>query len=98
MKTIRNLVIFLILTLSIAYFTNPSFEEHKTKIETKFVEQNPISGFFGVGKIISNLVEYHDSIFFSYTTEKIKKNKLSFGFFGMVWVVDLDLNKISLDN
>ncbi len=98
MKTIRRIVFFLILILTIAYFTNPSFDDHKSKIENKFVEQNPISGFFGVGKIISNLVEYHDNIFFSYTTEKIKKNKLSVGFFGMVWVVDLDLNKIGLDN
>jgi hypothetical protein len=95
MKALFKFSIFVIFILIIAYFTNPELEAHTTKLETKFVEQNPITGFLGGGKILSGLVEYHDMTFYSYTTERIKNNKLSFGAFGMVWVVDLDLNNLT---
>lgn len=90
--------IFILIILGIAFFTNPDFEKHKIKLQAKYEEQNPLTGFFGAGKVFTNFVDYHDKYIFSYTTEKIKNNPVSFGFFGMVWVADLDIDKINLDD
>jgi len=97
MKKFKRWMLFLTLFSFLAFVTNPSFESHKKKLEAKYTEQNPLSGFIGVGKIITSLVVYHDVILFSYTTERIKNNKVSFGFLGMVWVVDLDIDKLKLN-
>ena len=93
MKKIKRWGIFILIILGLAFITNPSFDSHKEKLEKEYIEKNPLTGYFGASKLLVNLVEYHDKTFYSYTTEKIKNNKVSFGVFGSVWVVNLDIDQ-----
>lgn len=94
MKKIKQWGIFILILLVIAFLSNPSFDSHKEELEKKYIEKNPITGYFGVGKLLTNLVQYHNKTFYSYTTENFKNNKVSLGIFGTVWVVDLDINQL----
>ena len=94
MKKLKRWGIFILIILGTAFITNPSFDSHKAKLEKRYLEQNPITGAMGAGKLFANVVQYQDKVFFSYTSESFKNNKVSFGFFGMVWIVDLDIAKL----
>ena len=94
MKKIKRWGVFILILLGLAFFTNPSFDSHKTKLEKKYIEQNPLTGYFGGGKLLTNVIEYHNETFYSFTTEKFQNNKVSFGIFGTVWIIDLDIDQL----
>lgn len=86
--------LFLIILVVVAalFYTNPSFEIHQKKINEAYIEQNPISGRVGIGKVLVQFVDYKNYYLFS--TSTIREKTISVGFFNQVAVLNLDLSKV----
>lgn len=83
-RPIYSTVIAAASVLGLAFFLNPSPNEHRSQIRSTVAERSPIAGVLGVGTLTAITTTYHSVGVASYTTsgEKI----VSYGAFGMVVV------------
>lgn len=65
---------------------NPSAEKHRAQIKASTAERSPLAGLLGVGALAAFASNYHSLGVASYTS--IRDKTVSFGFLGMVFVVD----------
>lgn len=78
-------ILFLVLFGGIAFFTNPSHEKHKEAIRDYIAQQAPIASAFGIGRVAAWATKYESYGVMSKTMDG--SNTISFGAFGMVFVV-----------
>ncbi len=69
-----------------AFALNPSAEQHRTQIKASVAERSPLAGILGVGALTAFASNYHSLGVASYTS--IQDRTVSFGFLGMVFVLD----------
>lgn len=74
-----------------AFATNPSPEQHRTRIKEAIAERSPVAGAFGIGVITAFTSTYHPLGVASYTT--VNGKTISLGAFGMVFVLPPDAGK-----
>lgn len=72
--------------LGAALLLNPSADRHREKIKTVLAERSQLNAAFGVGALVAFASNYHSLGVASYTTAG--DQTLSFGVFGMVFVLD----------
>lgn len=65
---------------------NPSAERHRNQIKESIAERSPLAGLLGVGALAAFASNYHSLGVASYTS--IRDKTVSFGFLGMVFVID----------
>ena len=99
MKKIKFILILIIGLLAVAVITNPSHEKHKEKIWEKYQKQNPVSatllGITDLKKSVLSMVTYENNYVYSLTFVSVdKEKKISFGAFGVVVVINLDLDQV----
>ena len=95
MKKIKRLFIFLLVIGVLLLLTNPSLEKHKKKIVEKFNQENPITGQFVAGDILTKAIAYDDYYLFSLSKISLNNKTISFGIAGFVVVYkSLDIYKI----
>jgi len=80
----RLLIIFGILALF--YATNPSYSDHKSKINQEYKDQNPISGFLGAGRAVGGLLTNYNDYWLVSTTD-LDGGLISIGILGKVFVL-----------
>jgi hypothetical protein len=76
--------VIIILLLAAAYFLNPGYSKHTSKLgmgalETQ-IKSNP-----NVANVTQHIVKYNNYYLFSTTTNTITGQRLTFGLFGMVF-------------
>ncbi len=69
-----------------AFALNPSAEKHRNQIKASVAERSPLAGILGVGALTAFASNYHSLGVASYTS--IQEKTVSFGFLGMVFVLD----------
>lgn len=65
---------------------NPSAQKHRNQIKESIAERSPLAGILGVGALAAFASNYHSIGVASYTS--IRGKTISFGFLGMVFVID----------
>jgi hypothetical protein len=85
-------LILIIIILAISSISNPNRNTHQDAIIKQYKEQNPISGILFVGDTLAKSIKYENYIVFSRT--KILEQLISTGYFGIVFVRDLELISI----
>lgn len=89
----KKSLIVIVLIAVVALVTRPSFTNHQDKINDSFKSKNPVLGSVGTGRIVANMVDYHNYYIFSYTTSAVDGDLVSIGAFKLVIVTkDLDLD------
>lgn len=92
-NTMKKSLVILVLIAVVALVTRPSFTNHQDKINDSFKSKNPVLGSVGTGRIVANMVDYHNYYIFSYTTSAVDGDLVSIGAFKLVVVTkDLDLD------
>lgn len=79
-------VLIALLLLVLAFALNPSPEQHRAKIKAEVSNRSPLAGALGLGALQAFVSSYHSLGVLSYT--KMGDKTLSFGVFGMVFVLD----------
>jgi len=74
-----------------AFVLNPSPEKHREKIKEAVSERSPLAGVLGLGALSAFASTYHPLGVASYTT--VNDKVLSFGAFGMVFVIQSPQDK-----
>ena len=74
-----------------AFLSNPSPEQHRTKIREVIAERSPVAGAFGLGVLTAFTSTYHPLGVASYTT--VNDRTVSVGAFGMVFVLQPSQDK-----
>ena len=94
MRGLRRFFVFLIVVIIALLISNPDKTKHETKIIEKYKEENPLTGAFGAGELVKNIVAYKNYYLFSMGEISINNETISFGIAGFVIVYkSLDLNK-----
>lgn len=83
-KLVAVILIFAALVLSVAL--NPSADQHREKIKQVVSGRSQLEGILGVGQLTAFASRYKSIGVASYTT--LNDQVVSFGIFGMVFVVD----------
>lgn len=65
---------------------NPSAQKHRDQIKESIAERSPLAEVLGVGALAAFASNYHSIGVASYTS--IRGKTVSFGFLGMVFVID----------
>ena len=90
-------IFIIIIIIVVAFFTNPSFENHVNKIDIEYDKVNPITGILVGPIVIKQVTTYNDYYVFSTTT--CNGHLLSIGAFTKVGVVmDLDIYSNEIAN
>ncbi|MFU8838271.1 MAG: hypothetical protein ACNA75_08225 [Thiohalomonadaceae bacterium] len=85
MLTLRVVSIpMVIVALVLAYFFNPSPEQHREKIKQVVAERSQVEKALGIGSISAFVSQYHSLGVASYTT--INDRVISIGVMGVVMV------------
>lgn len=71
---------------ALAVLTNPSPQDHRTRIKEGTAERSPIAGALGVGALSAFASEYHSIGVASYTV--VGEETVTVGAFGVVVMVD----------
>lgn len=79
-------VLIAVLLLVLAFVLNPSPEQHRAKIKAEVSNRSLLAGALGLGALQAFVSSYHSLGVLSYT--KMGDKTLSFGMFGMVFVLD----------
>lgn len=79
-------VLVALLLLVLAFALNPSPEQHRAKIKAEVSNRSLLAGALGLGALQAFVSSYHSLGVLSYT--KMGDKTLSFGVFGMVFVLD----------
>jgi hypothetical protein len=74
----------LIALVAVAFFTNPSFERHRSSFDEAFRADHPLLGLFGGGALASQALTYHNYVLFS--TADFGHKNVSVGALGFVHV------------
>jgi hypothetical protein len=74
-----------IVAVALAFWLNPSPEQHRAAIKQAVAERRPVAGLFGLGAITAFASTYHPLGVASYTT--VDDRVVSIGAFGGVFVL-----------
>lgn len=91
---LKSAVVSTVIALAVvaaAFATNPSPEQHRTRIKEAIAERSPVAGAFGIGVITAFTSTYHPLGVASYTT--VNGKTVSIGAFGMVFVLPAESEK-----
>ena len=94
MKSIRRFFIFIIIAAVALFISNPDKNDHQEKIVEKYKEENPLTGAFGAGDLVKEVVAYKNYHICSVGKISVTNESVSIGFAGFVYVYgSLDLMK-----
>ncbi len=94
MKSLSRKLIFLAIIGVALLVSNPDLKKHQDKIIEKYNQQNPLTGAFGAGELVRQVVAYKSYYFFSIGKISVTNESVSFGIAGFVIVYEnLDLIK-----
>ena len=74
-----------LVVVALAFWLNPSPEQHRAQIKKVIAERSPVAGMFGVGALTAFTSNYHPLGVASYATANGRV--VSIGFMGMVFVM-----------
>lgn len=77
-------LVFIVVVLAVAFFTNPSLAHHRESFDAEFRHDHPVLGMFGGGALASQALTYHNYVLFS--TAEFGHKTVSVGALGMVHV------------
>ncbi|MEL7020193.1 MAG: hypothetical protein AAGK47_01175 [Bacteroidota bacterium] len=80
--------LLIIIILGAMVVTNPTFEKHKSKINSQVKSDKPLIGKIGGGRLLGALTTYNNYYLFS--TTQLEGKSVSFGVLGMVVVEEID--------
>jgi hypothetical protein len=75
----------IILLIAAAYFLNPGYSKHMSKLGMSALENEIQTDRFKVGTLTGFLVKYHNYYLFSTTTSNVTGERLTFGILGIVF-------------
>lgn len=85
MKSKSLNIVFLVIAGILLFFTNPSYNNHRTTVNNEFKKTNRLVGILGGGRAVGALSTYNDFLLFS--TTEIDGKLLSVGVLSKVVVV-----------
>ncbi len=94
MKAFRRRIIFLLIAAAALFISNPDIHSHRGKIVEKFKAENPLTGKFGGGELVKEVIAYENYYVCSMGKISVTDEPVSFGIAGFVVVfASLDLLK-----
>jgi hypothetical protein len=83
-KNTAGLVVILAI-LAIAFFLNPGYSKHMSKLGLSSLENEIRTDKYNMGTASRQVIEYHDYFLFSTTTNSFTDQRMTFGVLGVVF-------------